>query len=310
MGRQWQMPKVTFSEAYVSLLKIYIYKANYIYYCNPSYFQISTNALNTNTHTQTRARTMILVRPLPLRIAAIQEPQIITLIYVAEVVDACAAIPSLQMGESTPNIATDMDIISYKLPLGVTASICPFNFPAMIPLWSFPVSVACGNATILKPSERVPGASMILADLFTRAGAPPGLLNVIHGQHAAVDFICEHPDIKAVSFVGSDQAVRVSCFFCSFFLFFLFYLLSQGGENRLICSMVKRLCIRGYVEGKVEIANEQNIDAPESHGVLTVAYPCEMLSLLLKRFMRKLSRISDVVQGSNSSVSSLQGIVS
>lgn len=118
------------------------------------------------------------------------------------------SIPTLQMGESTPNIATDMDIISYKVPLGITASICPFNFPAMIPLWSFPVSVACGNATILKPSERVPGASMILADLFTKAGAPPGLLNVIHGQHAAVDFICEHPDIRAVSFVGSDQAVR------------------------------------------------------------------------------------------------------
>lgn len=112
------------------------------------------------------------------------------------------------MGESSANVATDMDIVSYKVPLGVTASICPFNFPAMIPLWSFPVSVACGNTTILKPSERVPGASMILADLFTKAGAPPGLLNIIHGQHEAVDFICEHPDIKAVSFVGSDQAAR------------------------------------------------------------------------------------------------------
>ncbi|KAK0095268.1 hypothetical protein PV326_008789, partial [Microctonus aethiopoides] len=73
-----------------------------------------------------------------------------------QVVDACTAIPTLQMGESTPNVATDMDIISYKIPLGVTASICPFNFPAMIPLWSFPISVACGNTTILKPSERVP----------------------------------------------------------------------------------------------------------------------------------------------------------
>lgn len=125
----------------------------------------------------------------------------------AEVVDACTSIPMLQMGESSANIATDMDIVSYKVPLGITASICPFNFPAMIPLWSFPISVACGNAAILKPSERVPGASMILADLFTKAGAPAGLLNVIHGQHAAVDFICEHPDIKAVSFVGSDQAV-------------------------------------------------------------------------------------------------------
>ncbi|XP_034951747.1 probable methylmalonate-semialdehyde dehydrogenase [acylating], mitochondrial [Chelonus insularis] len=123
-----------------------------------------------------------------------------------QVVDACTSIPSLQMGETSTNIATDMDIISYRVPLGVTASICPFNFPAMIPLWSFPVSVACGNATILKPSERVPGASMILAELFAKAGAPPGLLNIIHGQHAAVDFICQHPDIKAVSFVGSDQA--------------------------------------------------------------------------------------------------------
>ncbi|XP_014471882.1 PREDICTED: probable methylmalonate-semialdehyde dehydrogenase [acylating], mitochondrial [Dinoponera quadriceps] len=123
-----------------------------------------------------------------------------------QVVDACASIPMLQMGESSTNIATDMDIISYKVPLGITASICPFNFPAMIPLWSFPISVACGNAAILKPSERVPGASMILADLFTRAGAPAGLLSVIHGQREAVNFICEHPDIKAVSFVGSDQA--------------------------------------------------------------------------------------------------------
>lgn len=123
-----------------------------------------------------------------------------------QVVDACAGIPSLLLGESMQNIATDMDTISYKVPLGVTASICPFNFPAMIPLWSFPVTIACGNTAILKPSERVPGASMILADLFNKAGAPPGLLNIIHGQHQSVDFICKHPDIKAVSFVGSDQA--------------------------------------------------------------------------------------------------------
>ncbi|XP_026828005.1 probable methylmalonate-semialdehyde dehydrogenase [acylating], mitochondrial isoform X1 [Ooceraea biroi] len=149
-----------------------------------------------------------------------------------QVVDACASIPMLQMGESTANIATDMDIISYKVPLGVTASICPFNFPAMIPLWSFPISVACGNAAILKPSERVPGASMILADLFTKAGAPAGLLNVIHGQHAAVDFICEHPDIKAISFVGSDQAGK--------------YIYKQGSAHskRVQCNMgAKNHCV-------------------------------------------------------------------
>ncbi|XP_011873215.1 PREDICTED: probable methylmalonate-semialdehyde dehydrogenase [acylating], mitochondrial [Vollenhovia emeryi] len=123
-----------------------------------------------------------------------------------QVVDSCAAIPLMQMGESMTNIATDMDIVSYKVPLGITASICPFNFPAMIPLWSFPLSVACGNAVILKPSERVPGAAMILVDLFTKAGAPAGLVNVIHGHRATVDFICEHPRIKAISFIGSDQA--------------------------------------------------------------------------------------------------------
>lgn len=149
-----------------------------------------------------------------------------------QVVDFCTAIPTLQQGESTPNVATDMDIISYKIPLGVTASICPFNFPAMIPLWSFPISVACGNATILKPSERVPGASMILAELFNKAGAPPGLLNIIHGQHDAVDFICENPDIKAVSFVGSDQAGKY------------IYKQSSAHGKRVQCNMAaKNHCI-------------------------------------------------------------------
>lgn len=123
-----------------------------------------------------------------------------------QIVDMCAGIPSLLLGESMSNITADMDTISYKVPLGVTGSICPFNFPAMVPLWTFPISVACGNATVLKPSERVPGASLMLAELFAKAGAPPGLLNVIHGQREAVNFICDHPDIRAVSFVGSDQA--------------------------------------------------------------------------------------------------------
>ncbi|XP_025159071.1 probable methylmalonate-semialdehyde dehydrogenase [acylating], mitochondrial isoform X2 [Harpegnathos saltator] len=149
-----------------------------------------------------------------------------------QVVDACASIPMLQMGESTTNIATDMDIVSHKVPLGITASICPFNFPAMIPLWSFPMSVACGNAAILKPSERVPGASMILADLFTKAGAPAGLLSVIHGQRETVNFICEHPDIKAVSFVGSDQAGRY------------IYRQSSAHGKRVQCNMgAKNHCI-------------------------------------------------------------------
>ncbi|KAL9696461.1 hypothetical protein quinque_016040 [Culex quinquefasciatus] len=123
-----------------------------------------------------------------------------------QVVEHCCSITSLQMGETMPNIAKDMDTYSYTLPLGVTAGICPFNFPAMIPLWMFPVAITCGNTSIIKPSERVPGATMMLMEMLNEAGCPPGVVNVIHGAHDAVNFICDNPAIKAVSFVGSDQA--------------------------------------------------------------------------------------------------------
>lgn len=123
-----------------------------------------------------------------------------------QVVEHCCSIPSLTMGENVPNIGKDMDCYSLTLPLGVTAGIAPFNFPAMIPLWMFPVAIACGNTSILKPSERVPGATMILMELLNKAGCPPGVVNVIHGTHDCVNFICDAPQIKAVSFVGSDQA--------------------------------------------------------------------------------------------------------
>lgn len=125
-----------------------------------------------------------------------------------QVVEHCCSIPSLQMGETVPNIAKDMDTYSYQLPLGVTAGIAPFNFPAMIPLWMFPVAITCGNTSIIKPSERVPGATMILMEMLNEAGCPPGVVNVIHGAHDAVNFICDNPVIRAVSFVGSDQAGR------------------------------------------------------------------------------------------------------
>lgn len=123
-----------------------------------------------------------------------------------QVVEHSCSIPSLQMGETVPNVAKDMDTYSYTLPLGVTAGIAPFNFPAMIPLWMFPVAISCGNTSIIKPSERVPGATMLLMEMLNEAGCPPGVVNVIHGAHDAVNFICDHPTIKAVSFVGSDQA--------------------------------------------------------------------------------------------------------
>ncbi|GLH14868.1 Probable methylmalonate-semialdehyde dehydrogenase [acylating], mitochondrial [Gryllus bimaculatus] len=123
-----------------------------------------------------------------------------------QVVEHCCSVTSLQLGETLQGIAKDLDTHSYRLPLGVTAGITPFNFPAMIPLWMFPVAIVLGNTSVIKPSERDPGACMMLLDMLNQAGCPPGVVNVIHGAHDAVNFICDHPDIKAISFVGSDQA--------------------------------------------------------------------------------------------------------
>jgi len=123
-----------------------------------------------------------------------------------QVVEHCCSIPSLQLGETMPGIAKDMDTYTFRLPLGVTAGITPFNFPAMIPLWMFPMACVTGNTSVMKPSERDPGCTMLLMELAKEAGFPPGVVNVIHGRHDSVNFICDNPDIKAISFVGSDQA--------------------------------------------------------------------------------------------------------
>lgn len=123
-----------------------------------------------------------------------------------QVVDHACGIPSLLMGETAGQVANDMDTYSYRVPLGVTAGICPFNFPAMIPLWMFPLAIATGNTYVLKPSERDPGAAMMIAELAMEAGVPAGVLNVIHGSVDAVNFICDEPRIRAISFVGSDHA--------------------------------------------------------------------------------------------------------
>jgi len=103
-------------------------------------------------------------------------------------------------------VAKDMETRQYREPLGVTAAICPFNFPAMIPLWSIPIATMTGNTLIIKPSERDPGACMILAELAEKAGFPPGVVNIVHGSAKTVDFIIDEPRIKAISFVGSNKA--------------------------------------------------------------------------------------------------------
>lgn len=123
-----------------------------------------------------------------------------------QVVEHACSVTSLMLGETLPSLTKDMDTYTFRLPLGVCAGIAPFNFPAMIPLWMFPMGMVCGNTYLMKPSERVPGATMYLARLLQDAGAPDGTLNIIHGQHAAVNFICDHPAIRAISFVGSNQA--------------------------------------------------------------------------------------------------------
>ncbi|KII93788.1 hypothetical protein PLICRDRAFT_121965 [Plicaturopsis crispa FD-325 SS-3] len=122
-----------------------------------------------------------------------------------QVVETAATITSNLLGDKI-EVSKDMDTEVRRLPLGVCASIAPFNFPAMIPLWTIPMAAVTGNTLILKPSERDPGAAMILAELCARAGLPPGVLNVVHGTVPTVNAICDHPAIKAISFVGGDKA--------------------------------------------------------------------------------------------------------
>jgi malonate-semialdehyde dehydrogenase (acetylating)/methylmalonate-semialdehyde dehydrogenase len=111
-----------------------------------------------------------------------------------------------QIGGEVLEVAKDMETRSYREPLGVVAAICPFNFPAMIPLWCIPIATITGNTLILKPSERDPGAAMILAELTKEAGFPDGVVNIVHGAHRTVDFILDAPEIKAISFVGGNKA--------------------------------------------------------------------------------------------------------
>jgi malonate-semialdehyde dehydrogenase (acetylating)/methylmalonate-semialdehyde dehydrogenase len=122
-----------------------------------------------------------------------------------EVVEQAANIGPLQLGELANNVATDVDTYTLLQPLGVCAGITPFNFPAMIPLWMFPMAIATGNTFVLKPSEQDPMVTMRLAELALQAGVPPGVLNIVHGTQEVVNAICDHPDIRAVSFVGSTR---------------------------------------------------------------------------------------------------------
>jgi len=125
-----------------------------------------------------------------------------------EVVEFACGAPQLLKGEFSDSVGVDVDAYSFRQPLGVVAGITPFNFPAMVPLWMIPMALVCGNTFVLKPSERDPGASMLLAELIKQAGVPDGVFNVVHGDREAVDAILAHPDIMAISFVGSTPIAK------------------------------------------------------------------------------------------------------
>jgi malonate-semialdehyde dehydrogenase (acetylating)/methylmalonate-semialdehyde dehydrogenase len=125
-----------------------------------------------------------------------------------EVIEFACGIADLQKGEYSENVSTEVDSYSIRQPLGVVAGITPFNFPAMVPMWMYPLAIACGNTFILKPSERDPSCANFCAQLLADAGLPPGVFNVVHGDKVAVDRLLEHPKVSAISFVGSTPIAK------------------------------------------------------------------------------------------------------
>ncbi|HET9871228.1 MAG TPA: aldehyde dehydrogenase family protein, partial [Propionibacteriaceae bacterium] len=125
-----------------------------------------------------------------------------------EVVEFACGMPHLIKGAFTENASTNVDVHAVRQPLGVAAIISPFNFPAMVPMWFVPIAVACGNAVVIKPSEKDPSAANAMAELWKEAGLPDGVVNVVHGDKEAVDRLLEHPTVQAVSFVGATPIAR------------------------------------------------------------------------------------------------------
>ncbi len=125
-----------------------------------------------------------------------------------EVVEFACGIPHLLKGGYSEGVSTEVDVYSIRQPLGVVAIISPFNFPAMVPMWFFPIAIAAGNTVVVKPSEKDPSAINLIAQMWKDAGLPDGVFNVVHGDKVAVDRLIEHPDVKSISFVGSTPIAR------------------------------------------------------------------------------------------------------
>jgi len=168
-----------------------------------------------------------------------------------EVVEFACGIPHLLKGHFSQNIGTDIDSWSIRQPLGICAGITPFNFPAMVPMWMYPISIACGNSFILKPSEKNPSCSIKLAELFIEAGLPEGVFNVIQGDKTVVDFILNSPDIDSVSFVGSTPVAK--------------YIYEQSSKN------LKRVQALGGAKNHLIVMPDANIDQAVD-GIIGAAY--------------------------------------
>lgn len=170
-----------------------------------------------------------------------------------EMVEFACGVPSLLMGELLPNIARGIDCEAVKLPLGVCVGITPFNFPAMVPLWMYPVAIACGNTFVLKPSEKVPLSAIRIAELLDQAGLPKGVLNLVHGGREVVDALLAHPKVRAISFVGSTPIAR--------------YIYETGTKNG------KRVQSNGGAKNYVFIMPDADVDQ-SVRGVTEAAFGC------------------------------------
>ncbi|MFD1362446.1 CoA-acylating methylmalonate-semialdehyde dehydrogenase [Lentibacillus salinarum] len=157
-----------------------------------------------------------------------------------ENVEFAAGAPTLMMGDSLPNIATDMEATNYRYPIGVVGGITPFNFPMMVPCWMFPMAIAMGNAFVLKPSEKTPLLTEKLADLLNEAGLPKGVFNIVYGAHDVVNGILDHPEIKAISFVGSKPVGE--------------YVYKRGSEN------LKRVQALTGAKNHTTVLNDADLD--------------------------------------------------
>lgn len=157
-----------------------------------------------------------------------------------ENVEFAAGAPSLTMGDSLSNIATDVEATNYRYPIGVVGGIAPFNFPMMVPCWMFPMAIAVGNSFIMKPSEKTPLLTEKLAELLTEAGLPKGVFNIVYGAHDVVNGILDHPQVKAISFVGSKPVGE--------------YVYKRGSEN------LKRVQVLGGAKNHVIVLNDADLE--------------------------------------------------